>query len=184
MRDSSPALPAGGGPQRWQSRCKLNLVCGCWLVRSSLGLVRSEEGVAQRRAPLFSRPQSGMQFTWCPTSATSTPIPLFRPQPCSHVPRPQHPFLSLSLSHPPHPSSPLTSLLPTSFLRAAFLQDSHPCAKRRRPGMGVHGTSASSPRSIRNTGAVACVGDESSPRYPAEYCRLLGRLVEGGGERG
>lgn len=43
MRDSSPALPAGS-PQRWQSRCKLNLVCGCWLVRSSLGSARSEEG--------------------------------------------------------------------------------------------------------------------------------------------
>lgn len=99
MRDSSPALPAGS-PQRWQSRCKLNLVCGCWLVRSSLGSARSEEGgvAAQWRAPLFSRPQSGMQFTWCPTSATSRPVHLARL--AVHPP----PALSLSLSlSPPNP---------------------------------------------------------------------------------
>lgn len=76
-RDSSLAV-AAGGPQRWWPCCKPNLACGRWLVRSSLGsasgLKRGTGGWDTRwRAPLFSRPQSGMQFTWCPTSAMRHP---------------------------------------------------------------------------------------------------------------
>lgn len=137
-RDSSPAV-ATGGPQRWRPCCRLNLACGRWLVRSSLGSrgIGAEEeqgkpGWLGWRALLFSRPQSGMQFTWCPTSAIRATIPPSSSrfgafQPVSTPPCPDPPILSVPRISRIRTREPkgLGAMLPALCIRYATVKTSH-----------------------------------------------------------